>query len=532
MQSGEAFFRDVTVDICRHLQIEDSLQACAALLATHMPVERMYLDVWDRETGTVRTIATATPTGAQALDRLVNYPQMRRRQPIDTLVDEQQELNVFFNNDAIKPPWFVAALQAFGRPVDRAIIGTYPMLDGQVTGAVVAIAPAGEVYTERHAALFAFLKSPFGIAIQNALRYRQLTELSQTLADDNRFFQRELRGETTNEIIGSEFGLADTLWAARQVAVHDSPVLLTGETGVGKDVIANHIHQVSNRSRGPFIKVNCGAIPESLLDSELFGHEKGAFTGAIARKRGRFERAHGGTIFLDEIGELTPQAQVRLLRVLQHKEFERVGGDGSLEVDVRVIAATHRNLEEMVRRGEFREDLWFRLNVFPLLIPPLRARKEDIPALVQHFVKIRSSALRYAQAPAIDVNTLRLLSAYRWPGNVRELENVVERALILGGGRRLAIEGLLPVTQAGAESDARLKPAENVSPISEVPDPAGFKTLDEIAAGHIEQVLQFTGGKIHGKGGAADLLAIKPGTLRSRMDKLGIQYRRINTRGN
>ncbi len=220
------------------------------------------------------------------------------------------------------------------------------------------------------------------------------------LADDNRYLHRELFRLAGDEIVGADFGLKGAMEMVRQVASLNSPVLLLGETGVGKDVIANAIHYSSPRKDGPFVKVNCGAIPETLLDSELFGHEKGAFTGALSQRRGRFERANKGTIFLDEIGELPSQAQVRMLRVLQYKEIERVGGTNPISVDIRLIAATNRDLEEMVRAKQFREDLWFRLNVFPIRIPPLRERREDIPALVRHFIERKSRELRLSALPS------------------------------------------------------------------------------------------------------------------------------------
>ena len=240
------------------------------------------------------------------------------------------------------------------------------------------------------------LNEPFAIAFSNTLKHQEVLRLKDLLADDNRYLHRELLHLSGEEIVGADFGLKRVIEMVRQVAPLNSPVLLLGETGVGKDVIANAIHYSSPRKDGPLVKVNCGAIPETLLDSELFGHEKGAFTGAISQKRGRFERANQGTIFLDEIGELPSPAQVRMLRVLQYKEIERVGGTNPIPVDIRLIAATNRNLEEMVKTKQFREDLWFRLNVFPIHIPPLRERKEDIPALVRHFVKRKSRELKLA----------------------------------------------------------------------------------------------------------------------------------------
>ena len=237
--------------------------------------------------------------------------------------------------------------------------------------------------------------------MSKALEHQEIIRLKDMLADDNRYLFDELRSASGDEIIGSDFGLKAVMRMVQQVAPLDSPVLLLGETGTGKEVIANAIHYSSPRKDGPFIKVNCGAIPETLLDSELFGHEKGAFTGAISQKRGRFERANKGTIFLDEIGELPAQAQVRLLRVLQTKEIERVGGTTSIPVDIRIISATNRNLQEMIASGRFREDLWFRLNVFPIMIPPLRQRREDIPALVHHFIERKSKELKLTERPVL-----------------------------------------------------------------------------------------------------------------------------------
>jgi transcriptional regulator with GAF, ATPase, and Fis domain len=282
---------------------------------------------------------------------------------------------------------------------------------------------------------------------------------------------------------------------------------------VGKDVIANAIHYSSTRKDGPFIKVNCGAIPETLLDSELFGHEKGAFTGALSQRRGRFERADQGTLFLDEIGELPPQAQVRMLRVLQYKEIERVGGTNTISVDIRLIAATNRNPEEMVKAKQFREDLWFRLNVFPIRIPPLRERKEDIAALVHYFIERKSRELKLQTPPPLAHGVIDRLMAYHWPGNVRELENVIERALILSKGTPLIFNDLI-----GEKRDQ-----SSVIPVGTQDAPL---KLDEVVSQHILRVLEITKGKVHGKGGAAELLGINSSTLRNRMNRLGIPYGR------
>ncbi len=298
-----------------------------------------------------------------------------------------------------------------------------------------------------------------------------------------------------------------------QIAHLKNTILILGETGTGKEVIANAIHRQSPRKSEPFIKVNCGAIPENLIDSELFGHEKGAFTGAVTQKRGRFERAHKGTIFLDEIGELPPWAQVRLLRVLQTQEIERVGGSPPIKLDIRVIAATHRDMQQMVSNGLFREDLWFRINMFPLVIPPLRERIGDIPILTNYFLEKKSKELGIYPQPEIAPEELKSIMQQTWPGNVRELENAVERSLILHRQGPLYFQRPQEPTPV-IKNDFYLKIDSQIKP------------LDDVVRHHIIQTLKKTKGKINGNDGAAALLGIHPNTLRNRMNKLGIEFGR------
>ena len=320
----------------------------------------------------------------------------------------------------------------------------------------------------------------------------------------------------TDPIVGAEAGLAPVMERVGLVAALDVPVLVLGETGSGKEVVARAIHARSQRAAGPFLRVNCGAIPPGLIDSELFGHERGSFTGALAERRGWFERADRGTLFLDEIGELPLEAQVRLLRVLQDHTLERVGGHRTVSVDVRIVAATHRDLRELIAQGRFREDLWYRIAVFPIDLPPLRDRAEDLPALANHFA-LRAAA-RFGMPPRIPTpKDLDLLVAYPWPGNVRELIAVIERAVILGNGARLDVAkalGAAPSAPAGAPSA-----------------PAGaddaFATLDQAVARHIETALTRTRGRIEGRSGAAALLGVNPHTLRARMRKLGLDWQRF-----
>ncbi|MBC8479499.1 MAG: sigma 54-interacting transcriptional regulator, partial [FCB group bacterium] len=396
---------------------------------------------------------------------------------------------------------------------DASLLMLILRTQGDTLGHLILVADGKKTFNSDQAGLLELLKDPFTIALANTLQHREVLKLKDLLADDNRFLHRELLHSSGDEVIGANFGLKDVMKMVNQVATHDSPVLLLGETGTGKDVIANVVHYSSSRNEGPFITVNCGAIPDSLIDSELFGHEKGAFTGALSQKRGRFERAHKGTIFLDEIGELPPAAQVRLLRVLQNQEIERVGGTAAINVDIRVIAATHRNLEEMVKNGDFRKDLWFRLNVIPIRIPPLRDRKGDIPALVHYLLEKKNKELKLQTSPNLSQGAIDDLVAYDWPGNVRELENVLERALILATDGRLSFENLNPLQQGSP-------PGPSAS-TGEIP-----LKLDDMIAYHIKNVLGSSSGKIHGPGGAAELLGINASTLRGKMNKLGIPYGR------
>lgn len=344
--------------------------------------------------------------------------------------------------------------------------------------------------------------------------------LIQRLQEERRSLRLKRPG-LNDAIVGADAGLREVMEAVRQVARSDAPVLILGETGTGKEVAARAVHSHSRRINGPFLRVNCGAIPPELIDSELFGHERGSFTGASATRKGWFERADGGTLFLDEIGELTPAAQVRLLRVLQDGSFVRVGGEQSLTVDVRVVAATNRNLRQAVQEGEFREDLWFRIAVFPILLPPLRERLQDIPAMAAHF-SLRA-AERLGLPPRMpDAADLGLLASYPWPGNVRELASVIERAAILGNGQHLEVARALGVSPPSAFPFAESAPA----PSKPVGENAGEGlSFQEASRRHIEEALVRCHGRVEGPFGAARLLDLNPHTLRSKMRRLGIDAR-------
>jgi len=341
----------------------------------------------------------------------------------------------------------------------------------------------------------------------------EIRGLRDRLEEENVSLREEVKAtHDFEEIVGQSAALNQVLARLSHVAPTNVAVLLLGETGTGKELLARALHERSPRSARPFLRVNCAAIPASLIESELFGHEKGAFTGAMAARAGRFEAAHGGSLFLDEIGELGIDVQAKLLRVLQDGTFERVGSSRTLRSDVRIIAATNRDLERAIAEGRFREDLYYRLNVFPLRLPPLRDRREDIPLLVWSMINRRQRALgrRITDVPK---RAMQALAAYDWPGNVRELENVIERALVLSRGATLYVEdpGGAATTTPGAGAPATFTP----------------RPLDAVERDHILAVLERCGWRVNGAGNAADVLGLHPNTLRFRMKKLGISRPRL-----
>ena len=352
-------------------------------------------------------------------------------------------------------------------------------------------------------------------------RHRAEAELRE-LGRQNEYLQEEIKQlHNFDEIIGHSAALNSVMDQVQLVAPTDSSVLILGETGTGKELIARAIHSGGARRDRPLIKVNCAALPASLIESELFGHEKGAFTGATEKRLGRFELANGGTIFLDEIGELPPEVQIKLLRVLQEREFERIGGSVTIKVNIRVIAATNRDLNQAVAEGKFRRDLFYRLNVFPILMPPLRQRPEDIGLLVHYFVR-RHAARIGRRIEHIPAATMSRLAAYSWPGNIRELENVIERAVILSNGPDLELAaGLIPAIATTRDDTFKIAP-----PADTESETSGDHSLAQAEKQRILEVLRQTHWRIAGAHGAAVILKLNPSTLRTRMKKLGVERSR------
>jgi len=368
-------------------------------------------------------------------------------------------------------------------------------------------------FTSEEQDLLCHTANQIAIAVENALAYREIETLKNKLASEKVYLEEEIKYNFA-EIVGQSAALKKVLQQVETVAPTDSAVLLCGETGTGKELIARAIHDLSGRRERTLVKLNCAAIPTGLLESELFGHEKGAFTGAIVQRVGRFELANKGTLLLDEIGEIPLDLQPKLLRVLQEHEFERLGSSKTIKTDARLIAATNCDLLQMVAEKRFRSDLFYRLNVFPITIPPLRERVEDIALLTGYFAKKHSLRMN-KRIDSISKETIDVLCSYHWPGNVRELENFIERAVILTSGSELQapLNELRSTPGNGSEA---LQPGPPTAPKKP-------SSLEDIERAHIEDVLRQTKGVIGGKGGAAEILGLPISTLRNRMKKLGLK---------
>ncbi|MGO8751143.1 MAG: sigma-54 interaction domain-containing protein [Thermoguttaceae bacterium] len=516
---------DIWREACRRIEIGQSTRTVAGILAKQIPLGQLLVRRIDRNRSCLDTVAVGVPAPEYLL------PEARSQCEEGQLT----EVLAWCRNGKI-----------LGRATDLAtnrVLATIvpPDIAGDVlagplgapdnpAGVLILIAQPQERFDASCACLAEALLEPFSTALENDQWRHELAAMRAAAeADKQSLLKRLGRKELTDTIVGADSGLQHVIERVELVARSDAPVLILGETGTGKEVIARMIHARSPQSSGPFLRVNCGAIPPELIDSQLFGHEKGAFTGAVESRQGWFERADGGTLLLDEAGELPLAAQVRLLRILQDGWLERVGGHEPVHVNVRIIAATHRDLAAMVADGQFREDLWYRIAVFPVRLPPLRERPEDIPALARHFAERAATRFVLPSAP-LTPEDIHLLVSYPWPGNIRELAAVIDRAAILGDGKRLEVAQALGATVKPATA---LPAAGAVEAAAAPQRPAEVLSLDDAMRRHIESVLTITNGRIEGRRGTAALLKINPHTLRARMRKLKIDWAkyRVDTDG-
>jgi transcriptional regulator with GAF, ATPase, and Fis domain len=526
MEKFRRIMLDVWREACRHIHITESTVAIAELLMRRMPLEQILVRRIDVTRCALETVAVARADADHASD------ESRSEVPHAQL----QEILAWCSGREI----YRGAAPGDGGPLavlrPHAVAGevmAIGLVDQQgPAGVLLLVARPPQSFDATHATILDALREPFSVALENDGRVREMAALREAAEADRQSLLTKLgRSALGDTIVGAETGLQPVMERVKLVGRSDVPVLIFGQTGTGKELIARAIHERSPRAGGPFIRVNCGAVPAELIDSQLFGHEKGSFTGATETHRGWFERADRGTLFLDEIGELPPAAQVRLLRVLQDGSFERVGGQQPITVDVRIVAATHRDLSGMVREAKFREDLWYRLAIFPINLPLLRERPDDIPAMARHFAQ--RAATRFGLPPLMPTaEDLRLLVAYAWPGNVRELGAVMDRAAILGDGRKLEV-----ATALGAQTPRGASPPEPALAANEAPAalaapraPEQVLSLDAAMKRHIESALTATQGRIEGPHGAAAILEINPHTLRARMRKLGIDWNRFRAR--
>ncbi len=511
-------FRQVMLEVwreaCRHIEISESTRTIARQLARQLPLEQVIVRRIDRESASMLTVAAA-PVDA-------NLPIKENRREFSP--QEFGRLQSWAGSGRLlrRGKRLTGALGLVIPPDIEADVLAAPLLGREgPEGVLLLVAETGREFDDSHLEVLEALREPFSVALENDQRLHEMARLREAAEAERGALLRRLgRTNLGDTIVGEHTGLKFVMERVELVAQSDVPVLILGETGTGKELVARALHVRGPRHQGPFIRVNCGAIPPELIDSQLFGHERGSFTGADQTRQGWFERADGGTLFLDEIGELPLEAQVRFLRVLQDGFVERVGGNHPIHVNVRVVAATHRDLATMVREGTFREDLWYRLAVFPVLLPPLRERPEDIPALAEHFAE--RAAARFTLAPCQPTSDdLRLLQTYDWPGNIRELGAVIDRAAILGNGKCLEIAKALGTMDSGAPTRTRQPATKTATPSDD------DWSLDLAMRRHIEAALTRTKGRIEGRRGAAALLQINPHTLRARMRKLGIDWSRF-----
>ncbi len=540
------FFREAVYSISSSLEWKEAMESTFEFLSHHFPIDGLSMHTYIKHLKALHMLFLSTRDGVYHLDKMVylakkdaDRVEMRERRDIIWRTPSTHSLATTKLTGN--------ALSAYLPNKNRSRLTAILFSRDEIVGHLSMIGPEPGSFTEEHERKLKILQPALSSFMLNLLQYRKISELKDRLAEENRQLVGEVRSLRKTDIIGDRGGLQHTMVMVDQLIGQEVPVLITGETGTGKELIADAVQLSSVRSDAPYIKVNCGAIPSSLIDSELFGHEKGAFTGAISNRIGRFEQADGGTLFLDEIGDMPLDIQARLLRVLQNGIVQKIGSTRDIPVNVRIIAATNRNLEKLIEEGSFREDLYYRLNVFPIKVPPLRERKEDIVPLAHYFINRRAKRLGLRSTLQVAKASLPAMYDYPWPGNIRELENLVDRALVIDSENPVQLHHHLPQLDSPDRRTTDDKAGHSIEPQKgfsvlpgqqQIDSSAGtlpqileqaketLPSLDEAMIEHIKLALQLANGKIHGPGGAADLLGINPNTLRKRMDRLGILYGR------
>lgn len=539
------FFEGAMRCLSSSIQLEESLVATFSYLQSTFPLAAITFDRFSLETGKLTIPFIVTAQGYQECMKTIDLSDKEIRY----LEGERDKKRIFYFKTSRNENMCLIHsehIHDFVPNIYRSYLISTLMNDvSEATDVnkkhidyITFVGKEENCFTNLHKELFEMILPSFALALMNRIQVRDIIYEKTKL-------QNTVRTLTQVPFIGAKGGLKKVYSSIQSLQHAEIPVLIMGETGTGKELVANEIQKYSKRRTKPFVKVNCGALPESLLDSELFGFEKGAFTGANATHEGYFEKAHGGTLFLDEVGELSLQAQTRLLRVLQDGTINRIGGTKTIKVDVRIIAATNRNFGELLKNGGFREDLYHRLNVFPLHIPPLRDRQEDIPLLLKYFVDTIAQRMGIAPPPIWD-SALESLQHYTWPGNVRELENLVERALAMNPQKTVDIAKYISNTpwqqdkkqEEVVDLDKRIESVlQNVlqsyphvdcrQQVNASSSPNVPARLDDVITQHIIQTINYCRGKIYGRQGAAALLGINHSTLRSRMKKLGIEAHEV-----
>jgi len=492
---------DVNNAIVTCLDRDSLFSATAAALRSAIPFDRAALVLHDPVKDVFKVLGVASPAPSPPVIPIgTEWPRQQTR--AGWVLDHREPLLTADLKDS--PPFLEHA--ALLKEGIRCAISVPMTMKAKILGTLNVGSRVPGRYGADEVSLLAAIAEQVALAIENLLAYEEIATLKARLEEENVYLQEEVRAEAAfGDVVGQSQAILDVLASVRKVAKTDSTVLVTGETGTGKELIVRAIHDLSRRKDKLLVKVNCAALPAGVIESELFGHEKGAFTGALTRKVGRFELANRGTLFLDEIGDLPLELQAKLLRVLQDGEFERVGGTQTLKVDVRLIAATNRDLERAVSEERFRADLYYRLNVFPIVIPPLRKRPQDVPRLARHFAMLYASKMG-KHVGTLSADVLDRLAAHAWPGNVRELQNVIERAVILSPKGRFELGDVVA-------APARGSPKQQA------------RSLEDVERQHIVAVLEETGWRVSGERGAAKILGLKRTTLEARMKKLGILRR-------